>query len=401
MANKDKKILIVNYEFPPLGGGGGVAAYDLALEWLKYGQVDVLTSGFEDLPSYENMEGINIYRSKIFFRKSRDAATLISMLSFLVTGFFKGFSLMRKNRYTVINTHFAVPSGPLGYILGKFFSVPNVLSLHGGDIYDPSKKMSPHNSFFFKRVVAFIINRAQSVVANSSNIRDNAIKYYNPRNEVLIIPLAYHQPEILSATRKDFDLANNTFYLITVGRLVKRKSIETIIYALAGLKNKDIKLLILGDGPEKEFLSGLAVKEKIEDKIIFCGYVSAEDKYKYLSLSDAFILTSLHEGFGIVFMEAMYCSLPIICTNNGGQTDFLKDRQNALLLDVGDVEACKNAIIELSKNKKLYKTLSLNNKEKIKDFYAESVAKRYIEIFKKLAEQKEDETKYRPGYKKP
>lgn len=401
MTNKDKKILIINYEFPPLGGGGGVAAYDLALEWLKYGQVDVLTSGFEDLPSYENMKGINIYRSKIFFRKSRDAATFISMLSFLITGFLKGFSLMRKNRYTVINTHFAVPSGPLGYVLGKFFSVPNVLSLHGGDIYDPSKKMSPHNSFFFKRVVAFILNRAQSVVAQSSNTRDNAVKYYNPGNEVLIIPLAFHQPEILPATRKDFNLDNNTFYLITIGRLVKRKSIETIIYALSGIENKNIKLLILGDGPEKEFLSDLAVEKKVEDKIIFCGYVSDEDKYKYLSLSDVFILTSLHEGFGIVFMEAMYCSLPIICTNHGGQTDFLEDRQNALLLDVGDVESCKNSIIELSGNKNLYRTLSINNKEKVKDFYAESVAMRYLEIFKELSEQKKNEIKYRSGYKKP
>lgn len=401
MTDKDNKILIVNYEFPPLGGGGGVAAYDLAIEWLKYGQVDVLTSGFGDLPSFENMDGINVYRSKIFFRKSRDAATFVSMLSFLITGFLKGFSLIRKNRYTVINTHFAVPSGPLGYVLGKIFSIPNVLSIHGGDIYDPSKKMSPHNNFFFKKVVRFILNRTQSIVAQSSNTRDNAIKYYNPNQEVLIIPLAFHQPEVLPAKRKDFGLDNNTFYLITVGRLVKRKSIETIIYALAEIENKDIKLLILGDGPEKNFLSDLAIKEKVEDNIIFCGYVSAEDKYKYLSLSDAFILTSLHEGFGIVFMEAMYCSLPIICTNHGGQTDFLEEKQNALLIDVGDVESCKNSIIELSVNKKLYKTLSDNNKEKVKEFYAESVAMRYVEIFRELSERNKNEIKYWTGYKKP
>src|SRR5208337_5447176 len=99
----------------------------------------------------------------------RDAATFCSMLSYLITGFVKGCSLILKNRYDVINTHFAIPSGPLGYILGKMFKIPNVLSLHGGDIYDPSKKLSPHNNFFFRRLVRFVLNSADRIVAQSNN----------------------------------------------------------------------------------------------------------------------------------------------------------------------------------------------------------------------------------------
>lgn len=384
MNEKKLKILIINYEFPPLGGGGGVATYDLALEWKNAGQVDVLTSNFADLPAYENMEGINVYRTRIFFRKSRDAATFISMLSYVVTGFFKGISLARKNRYDVINTHFAVPSGPLGYIISKMFRIPNVLSLHGGDIYDPSKKMSPHDSFIFSRVVRFILNSADRIVAQSTNTRDNAVKYYNPNKEVEIIPLAFHPPADVKVTRKQLNIEKDDFCVITVGRLIKRKSLQTLIQAMGEIKKKNVKLFIVGDGPEKEYLESVVLETGVKDRVKFLGFLDDTEKYMYLKSSDIFALTSLHEGFGIVFMEAMHMGLPIVCTNHGGQVDFLKQRENAILIDVGDVKKCADGIIELYKDEKLYKKLSANNRKKIRDFYAESVASKYLDIFNEL-----------------
>lgn len=386
MKNKKIRILIVNYEFPPLGGGGGVATYDLALEWVKEGQVDVLTSNFQDLPAYENINGINVYRTKILFRKSRDAATFISMFSFLVTGFFRGISLARKNRYDVINTHFAVPSGPLGYILSKMFRIPNVLSLHGGDIYDPSKKMSPHDSFFFSRVVKFILNSADRLVAQSTNTRDNTVKYYNPDREIAVIPLAFHPPVKPKVSRKSLGLAEDDFYLITVGRLIKRKAIDTMLHAMAGIKKRKIKLLIVGDGPERDYLEAIAADKGIGGSVRFLGYLDDEDKYRYLGASDLFILTSLHEGFGIVFMEAMHMGLPIVATNHGGQTDFLKQDENAILIDVGDADACREAILRFSRDKILYRKCSTGNKRKIRDFYAENVASEYMKIFNELTD---------------
>ncbi|HOP64688.1 MAG TPA: glycosyltransferase family 4 protein [Spirochaetota bacterium] len=384
MDNRKLKILIVNYEFPPLGGGGGVATYDLALEWMKKGDVDVLTSNFADLPSYENMDGINVYRTRIFFRKSRDAATFISMLSYVVTGFFKGIKLARKNRYDVINTHFAVPSGPLGYIISALFRIPNVLSLHGGDIYDPSKKLSPHDSFFFSRVVKFILNRADRIVAQSTNTRDNAVKYYSPNKDVEIVPLAFHPPEPVRATRKELGLNKDDFYVITVGRLIKRKSLQTLIRALGKIKTKKVKLLIMGDGPEKEYLESVVAENGVQDRVTFLGFLDDNDKYRYLKSSDIFALTSLHEGFGIVFMEAMHIGIPIVCTNHGGQVDFLSNRENAILINVGDEEMCSRGILELMKDEKLYKKIVANNRKKIREFYAENVASKYIDIFNEI-----------------
>jgi len=92
----------------------------------------------------------------------------------------------------------------------------------------------------------------------------------------------------------------------------------------------------------------------------------------------------MHEGFGIVFMESMFAGLPIVCSNHGGQVDFLKDEENALLIEVGDVESCKKSMLRVYKDKELRSRMYKNNKKKVKDFYGEGVAYEYIKIFREL-----------------
>ncbi len=361
-----------------------MATRDLAVEWAKHAHVDVVTSSYKGLKKFETIDNVNIYRVKILARKSRDAATFISMLTYLPGAFIKGISLLRKNRYSVINTHFVLPSGPVGWLLGKIFKIPNIVSLHGGELYDPSKKLSAHKSRLLSVVVRYLLNKSDAMVAQSGNTRENAIKYYNPKKAIQIIPLPFHAPVLPGITRKDLNLSDDDFILITCGRLIKRKAIDVIIRALAKIESDKFRLLILGDGPEKQNLENLVSELNIGDRVTFFGFVDEIKKYQYLSTADVFSLASLHEGFGIVYMEAMFCGLPIICSDTGGQTDFLKHRENALIIKVGDINTCRDAILELHKNKKLYMKLSKKNKEKVKDFYAKSIAERYMDLFKSL-----------------
>ncbi len=378
------RILMINYEYPPLGGGGGVASEVLAKEWVRQGhQVDVVTTHFKGLELQEERDGVNIYRVKVIGRKNLATATLQSLLTFPRFARKLIRKLYKKHKYDVINTHFAIPSGILGIWTSKKYKTKNVLSLHGGDIYDPTKKLSPHKIWFLRKAVKKVLNKSDVLVAQSNNTKDNTNRIYQCSDEIKIIPLAFIPPRVKKLTREQLKLKKDNFYLISVGRLVKRKGYEYLVKAMKGLP-QNIHLILIGDGPEEENLKKLAGQYKVSDKIHFKGRLEDDLKFPYLENSDLYVLSSIHEGYGIVLQEAMEMKLPIVSTNYGGQTDFLNHEENALLINPGKSDEIHNAILEIYNNEGLRKQMAKNNKNKIQHFYADKIAIKYLNIFKKM-----------------
>ena len=382
------KILFINHEYPPLGGGGGIVTFQIARELVNRHKVDILTSGFKGLKNNEIEDGINIYRVPVLNRKSRDTATFLSWLSFFPMSLWKGIKLVKQNRYNVINAHFAIPSGLIGIILSKLFNIPNILSIHGGDIYDPSKKHSPHKHYFLRKIISYVMNKSDKIVAQSNDTKKRALQYYKVKKEIEIIPLGLIKHSFNKVDRKNLALSDEDFLIISIGRLIKRKGLQYLFYAIQKLGNKRLKLLIMGEGPEKESLKMLSQKLGLEGQVKFLGFVSEEKKYQYLSVSDLFVLPSLHEGFGIVFLEAMHCGLPIITTDTGGQTDFLKDGENGFLVPVGDVDSLAEKINLLYNDSGLRRKISDTNRKDVKNFYSETMAGKYENIFNQTLNNK-------------
>ena len=108
------RILFCNYEYPPLGGGGGVLNAHLAEDLASRHEVTVLTSGALGTPDNEVINGVNIVRVRVFGRSEAAAANMASMASYLPMGVLKGRSMVREKRFDVINTHFVLPTGPVG-----------------------------------------------------------------------------------------------------------------------------------------------------------------------------------------------------------------------------------------------------------------------------------------------
>ena len=388
------RILTINYEFPPLGGGGGVAAYNLSRQLVRMGHsVDYITTHFKGLPSRETMEGIQLFREKVYGRKDIHTASILSMLSFPPVAIWEGIKLAKKKKYDVIHTHFAIPSGPAGMILSKWLQIPLVLSVYGGDIYDPSKPYSPHQHRLLKWAVQRVLRQASVVVAESEDIRKKCLDIFQVPVRTEVIPLGFSPVAFAPTTRKELHLREDRIYGIAVSRLIPRKAYPNLLAALTFCEERDFDLLIVGDGPEESALRALAERLKLSKRVHFLGHLSEAAKYQYLSVADFFVLSSLHEGFGIVFQEAMHCGLPIVTTNQGGQTDFLKEGRNALMAPPGDPSQLATCIDRMVTDGNLRETMRKNNIEDIKTHTLERMAEQYLEVFEKVvAESTRNET---------
>lgn len=376
-------ILIINYEYPPIGGGGGVICKDIAEEHVVMGnKVTVVTSHFEGLKPEEFVNGVKIIRVPVLFRKKQNTASIFSMLSYVPIAIKKCKEIIEKERFDIINTHFAIPSGPAGNYISKKYGIPNVLSIHGGDIFDPSKSLSPHKTFGLKQTVRKMLSSADTVVAQSTDTKSNALNYYGLKRNIEIVPLGIKPLTKYNVTKKEMGVDENQFLFSTIGRLVRRKNIEDLLNIIKEvIVDYPAQLVIMGDGPEKEKINSKIIELGIQKNVRLLGRVSEEDKLKYLSISDLYLSTAIHEGFGIVFLEAMDFGVPVVCYNRGGQVDFLKDSITGRLINLNDSESFKDAVIELLADKEKLNAIKEYNANYVKDFYINNIAREYINIY--------------------
>ena len=388
------RILFCNYEYPPLGGGGGVINKQIAEELARENTVDVLTSQGPGLPRQAEENGVTVYRVPVFFRSRQAAANMPSMLAYLPSGYLKGRYLLREHSYDVINTHFVVPTGPLGDWLSSRADIPNVLSVHGGDLYDPSKWISPHRHRILRSTVRGLLRKADAVVGQSRNTIKNVHDYYDPDLNCERIPLGIVRPKERSiADRGLYKLVDDDIVLVTVGRLVSRKAVDRLIRIIGRLNNNHVHLLVIGSGPQSGTLKSITQELGLVAQIHFLGQVDEQEKFELLRMADMYVSTSQHEGFGIVYLEAMASNLPVVCYDYGGQTDFLSSGVNGYMLKLNDEQAFLDACNTLISHPDQRHSMAEHNLRAVEAFYIDHCADRYLDLFDRVIEQHRNKSK--------
>lgn len=387
-------ILLCNYEYPPLGGGGGIVTSLLAQFLAKRHDVTVLTSQGLGLPAKQFENGVEIIRVPVLFRKQNEVANPLSMLAFIPMAIREGKKLLLNHRYDLINTHFVLPTGPVGDVLAKFGGIPNILTLHGGDLYDPSKFMSPHHNPLLRAWIRRLLRRADVVVGNSNNTLNNMRRYYTPEIEGIRIALGITGLKVEAANRRDYGCKEGEILLVTVGRLVARKAINQLISLMNDLRDENVRLLIIGKGPKERYLREECYKSHVADRVLFMGHVEENKKFSILKMCDIYVSTTMHEGFGLAFLEAMHSGLPIISYSHGGQNDFLCDNKTGFLIPGGRLDVIRERCRLLIRNPELRRTIGEKNKISVQKFYIEGCVSMYESIFKEVLKIQTDKDSF-------
>jgi len=354
----------------------------LARELAKRHEVTVLTSQALDLERQSDDGGVRVLRAPVFFRKELAVANFPSMLAYLPSALARAFTLRRSCAFDVINTHFVVPSGPVGQVLARVFNAPNVLSVHGGDLFDPSKRSSPHRHAWLRGPIRYMLNRADAVVGQSRDTVRHVDQIYGVHRPVELIPLGIDRPlKAAGASRAAFGIPEDAFVMLTIGRIVPRKSSVQLVEALVRCERPNAHLVLVGDGPDAQAVRSAAQAAGVAERVHLLRYVTEEQKSQALACADIFVSSSQHEGFGLVFLEAMAFALPVICYDRGGQTDFLSTPATGHVVKLNDLEAFTRAIVDLHDDRQKCLSVGQHNLRLVESYFIDRCAQSYEAVF--------------------
>lgn len=376
------RLLLVNYEYPPLGGGAGNATANLAKELARQGnEVVVLTSAFQDLPRRETESGFTIRRTPVLRRRA-DRSSFLEKLLFMVCASADGISLVRRWRPEVVITFFGVPGGPVGMALKIIYGIPYLVSLRGGDVPGfPYPGLA-----FFHRLIGFVIRfvwrQASGVIANSRGLQRLAQKA-TPDVPIQVIPNGV-DIELFSPTLAK--PAADKIRVLFTGRVVYQKGLDVVLRALTQAA-APVELEVVGDGDDRPALEKMAAELGLRDRVRFAGWAPRTDLPAHYRAADIFVLASRAEGMPNVVLEAMACGLPVIATQVAGNEELVQEGVSGLMIPPEDVPALAHALEKLAADEALRRQMGEAGRRRVNDeFTWQQIARQYLEVCKSVLE---------------
>lgn len=369
-----KKILLLNYEFPPLGGGAANATYYLLKEFAKNDSVKIVlvTSSVSEYKHEQFSDNIDIYYLDIAKNGNLHYQSNKDLLLYSWKAFWFCKKLKRKENFDLIHAFFGIPCGFVAMLL----KTPYIVSLRGSDVPFYNERFEKIDKLLFKRLSKRIWGKARVVITNSEGLKGLALQSA-PKQKIEVI---YNGVD--TDFFKPVDKKEDVFTIVSTSRLIARKGINYLIDAFIDLSKKisNVKLIIVGDGDLRVDLENKVKESGISDKIEFWGKVEKKDIIKAYQRSDVFILPSLNEGMSNSLLEAMSCGLVIVATDVGG-TKELVDRNNGIIIKKESSADILSALNQIYNDKAMLEEMKKNSRKKAELMCWEEVADKYVRLY--------------------
>lgn len=368
------KIAIVCY---PTFGGSGVVATELGLELARRGhEIHFITYSqpvrLALLNKNVHYHEVNVPEYPLFHYQPYELALSSKLVD-----------MVKLYKIELLHVHYAIPHAYAGYMAKQMLKeegidIPMVTTLHGTDI------TLVGNHPFYKPAVTFSINKSDMVTSVSQNLKDETLKLFNITNEIEVIPNFIE-------LNKNIDNTQITCYRSVIAKAEERvithisnfrkvKRIPDVIKIFYKIQQEiPAKLMMVGDGPEKEKAERLCAELGIEDKVIFFGNSNEIDKI--LSYSDLFLLPSQTESFGLAALEAMALGVPVISSNSGGLPEVNFDGISGYLSEVGNVTEMAENAIKILKDDAVLNQFKERALQTAKQFDIQNILPLYEELY--------------------
>jgi len=370
---------MLNYEFPPIGGGAANAHRCLLQQYAGSSdlKVDVLTSAPRPGFFKENFaDNITIYKVGLhkkelhFWRKTE-----------VIEWLFKAKShyrkLLRENDYDLAHAFFGFPTGWLCYRTAD--KLPYIISLRGSDVPGEHARLKLDYKILGP-VFGAIWKKAAALVAPSEGLKNRALKFL-PSVAIDVIPNGVELERFSPAKATQ---QANILRLLTVGRLSVTKRVQILIDAVEIMHSAgcEVHFKIVGGGQLQQKLKQIVSKKNLDNIIVFTGRTDAEDMPQVYRQNDIFISASCAEGMSNAMLEAMASSLPIITTRCEGVDELIAD--NGLVVENANAEEIARAVKTLADDRQLYKQMSLAARRQAEKFTWGRVAEKYLALYERL-----------------
>jgi glycosyltransferase involved in cell wall biosynthesis len=338
-------VLLINYEYPPVGAGAATASQAIARSLVASGNpATVLTASFGSLVGLCDEEGIRVIRVPSR-RRRRESATISEMVSFMRASTAQARRTVRAERIEAVIAFFSFPSGPAAWWAYRGTGVPYVVSLRGGDVPGAESSLGTVHRLLTP-IRRRILRSARWVVANSAGLK--AMSERADPVPVCLIPNGV-DTRFFSPVEGD-RRTGGPFRLLFVGRFQAQKNLSWMLAQLAEFRSFSsvpFTLDLVGDGPERPALSARVHELRLADLVRFHGWEDRSALRAHYQAADLIINPSLYEGMPNVVLEAMACGRPVLASRVPGNDATVVDRATGWLYASNDATDFRSALTSL------------------------------------------------------